>query len=67
MTPGLRGSFQVNLIRIGGIGGDKTPALMLAELDTLAKAGIFAMISVPTPGHCNDTVRQVVSSSNRMR
>eukprot|EP01048_Picozoa_sp_COSAG05_P008267 COSAG05_NODE_622_length_8291_cov_19.484985_5_plen_415_part_00 len=44
----------VNLVRMGW----RLPAeLMLAELDHMHAAGLFAMISIPTPGHCNETAK----------
>jgi hypothetical protein len=32
---------------------------MVAELDHMYATGVYAMISVPTPGHCNETVKPV--------
>ena len=46
------GRKGVNLVRMGW---RSPPALMLAELDQMHSAGVYAVISVPTPGHCNDT------------
>ena len=48
------GRKGVNLVRVGW---REPPELMVAELDHLYANGIYAMVSVPTPGHCNDTVK----------
>ena len=44
----------VNLVRVGG---NLQPELMLAHLDHMHASGIHAIVSVPTPGHCNDTAK----------
>ena len=49
------GRKGVNLITMGW--RDKTPELLLAELDHMAMNNIHAILSVPTPGHCNETAK----------
>jgi hypothetical protein len=48
------GRKGINLVRMGW---RSPPELMLAELDHMYSAGVYAMISVPTPGHCNETAK----------
>lgn len=48
------GRKGINLVRMGW---RFPPELMLAELDHMHATGIYAMISVPTPGHCNETAQ----------
>ena len=48
------GRKGINLVRMGW---RSPPELMLAELDHMHATGVYAMISVPTPGHCNETAK----------
>ena len=39
------------------MGWRNPPELMTAELDHMYAAGVYAMISIPTAGHCNQTAK----------
>eukprot|EP01052_Picozoa_sp_SAG31_P023228 SAG31_NODE_1902_length_6956_cov_5.312236_1_plen_483_part_00 len=48
------GRRGINLVRMGW---RNPPELMVAELDHMYANGVYAMIAVPTPGHCNETAK----------
>ena len=55
------GRKGINLVRMGW---RNPPEMMIAELDHMYAAGVYAMISVPTAGHCNETAKPGTPARN---